>query len=402
MGKDLIDFSNVPSLAEMQKARAESPSPIPKEGNTQTKVDTIVSAITSEHYDELPKVDVFSLSNSGDILADEMEDYLKRNSISSGDTGEVNKTPIHYLFKKTEEAIELEKFRETKHFELGTFAHMAFLEPSLFDRVKVEKSFSMASHAGMDVGIEFYHGILMQAYSGGLLDKLPMFREYKGYSLPDKKLYLKELKEVNPFTMIDEKHNVIIKILKKHYKKYAAGLLPKLLKYAVAEHSFYHFDDEFGLELKCRPDALLFKEHIGIDATVSFKTTRATSIDKYLYDCASFKYHVKESFYQRVVSGVTGRDFSTTIMVVLQTVPPYLPYILILDDGDMEIARHEMETGLQIISEIETGGKMPVGFESYAEPDNGGIITPRLPEWISKGIHPTMLEDGGGEIDDQS
>lgn len=80
-------------------------------------------------------------------------------------------------------------------------------------------------------------------------------------------------------------------------------------------------------------------------------------------------------------------------MVVLQTVEPFLPAIIVLDDDDMEISRMEMENGLQIIEDIELNGKKPVGFEMYAEEGHQGIITPKLPWWISKAINPSMLAD---------
>jgi hypothetical protein len=390
-----MSFESLPTMAEMKRERVESN--YSNEKNSEKTEQKVTKLIQTLHDNiDVPSYTptVEELSVNGEVKDEPMEDYLGTKAVSSGDTGEANKTTIHYVHKKSEEAQELDAFKDKKHFELGTFAHEAFLEPSAFEKVKTEPTYSLASNAGVETGIEFYQTLLMEAFSKKDINELPMFEGYSAYKLPDKKVYLEKLKKANPYIMIDEKHAVIIKIIKRNYEKYGSGIFKLLLKSVFPEKSFYHEDEEYGdMLLKCRPDALVFEENCGLNAIVSFKTTAAKSIDKFLYDAASFKYNVKEAFYQRVVSKVTGRKFDTTIMVMLQTVEPFLPAIIVLDDDDMEISRMEMENGLQIIEDIELNGKKPVGFEMYAEEGHQGIITPKLPWWISKAINPSMLAD---------
>ncbi len=385
LGVAPMDFGALPTPAEMKRVRVQSGNAYPKENsNTDTKIRKIVNALQTRQ--RIVKVTPAELSVNGLCQEEPMEDYLSSDCISSGDICEINRSDIHYIFNKSTEKSKLDKFKDQSHFDLGTFAHMAFLEPDLFERVHVEPTFSLASHDGVNSLIDFYQKLLLLAVERGVIpsrEDIPMFEEIDDMKISDKKTYLSDLKQANPFTMIDEKHKIIIDLIKRNYEQYAGGMLPLLLSGSLNECSFYHTDEEYGLDLHVRPDALLFEENIGVNAVVSFKTTRAETIDKYLYDAAKLKYHVKEAAYQRVVSKVTGRKFDTTIMVMLQTVPPYLPAVLILDDADMELSRHEMELGLDKIRDIERG-KKPLGFDALAEEGNMGLIAPRFPGWIGK------------------
>lgn len=381
------NFENLPTPEQMRRERIEAGNAYPKSENTDLKVAKIVNTLSTRQLVET--VYTTQLSKHGLCQNEPMESYLESNCISSGDICEVNRSGIHYVFNKSEEKNNLDKFRDTSHFDLGTFAHMAFLEPKLFSTVEVEPSYPLSSHDGVNALIEFYQGLLLKALGEGMRFEMPPFAEYEAYKIADKKEYLQGLKDANPYTMIDEKHKIIIDIISRNYYEYAGGLIPKLLAGSMNETSFYYSDEESGLEIKVRPDALLFEENIGINAVVSFKTTRAESVEKYLYDAASLKYHVKEAAYQHVVSKVSGRDFNTTIMIMLQTVPPYLPAVMVLDDADMEASRHEMEIGMDKIRESQMG-KKPLGFETLAEEGNMGIITPKFPSWISKAIQDTI------------
>lgn len=390
-----MNFESLPTLDEMKRERVETNySNLKTDDRTEQKVTALVQFLNENEDNPVIIPSIESLAVNGSVNDEPMTEYLQTKAVSSGDTGEANKTPIHYLYKRTEEAQKLDEMKDKSHFELGTFAHEAFLEPDLFEKVKLEPAYSLASNAGADTAISFYQSLLMEAFSLGHIDALPPFEDTTSYKLPDKKEYLGHLKAANPYTMIDEKHALIISIIKRNYEKYGKGIIKMLLRGAMPEKSFYYNDEEYGdMLLKCRPDALVFEENCGLNAVVSFKTTAVKSIDKFLYDAASYKYNVKEAFYQRVVSKVTGRDFGTTIMVMLQTSEPFLPAIIVLDDTDMEISRMEMENGLSIIQDIESEKLTPIGFETFAEEGHQGIITPRLPWWISKSINPSLLAD---------
>ena len=74
------------------------------------------------------------------VVADEMEKYLSaKEYYSSGSPILANQTGLHLYFDIEEGwKEELEKYKNRKHFELGSFIHEAILEPTKFNRVCVE------------------------------------------------------------------------------------------------------------------------------------------------------------------------------------------------------------------------------------------------------------------------
>ena len=96
-------------------------------------VDDMLSFLRENKDKEPVKISLDELSVNGVCIQDEMNTYLSTKKISSGNLKEALKTPLafFYDFEKTFEE------KDKSHFELGTFAHMAFLEPELFDKVVV-------------------------------------------------------------------------------------------------------------------------------------------------------------------------------------------------------------------------------------------------------------------------
>ncbi|UVQ23767.1 hypothetical protein NXX60_07060 [Bacteroides thetaiotaomicron] len=64
------------------------------------------------------------------------------------------------------------------------------------------------------------------------------------------------------------------------------------MKGAYSEVSFYGKDEETGLNVRVRPDYFNVEENIGVNAVISFKTTRADDLGKFYYDCAKLKYEL--------------------------------------------------------------------------------------------------------------
>ena len=86
---------------------------------------------------------------------DPMEMYLQSKHISSSNLKNALKTPrsFYYDYERVFEE------KEKPCFQLGTFAHMAFLEPRLFELVKVEPKYSQSSKEGVIGMIKFYQKI---------------------------------------------------------------------------------------------------------------------------------------------------------------------------------------------------------------------------------------------------
>ena len=327
--------------------------------------------------DDTFEINLEELSVNGRIVKDEMETYLKTKAVSNSACKEALKTPLHFFYYVNQTIP-----RESKsHFDLGTFAHMAFLEPELFDKVKVEPSASRASKAGVNDLIKFYEG---------LNEVTP--QDVSSCKLEEMKDYLQELENSCKYQIIDDKHKIIIDVLKSNYYRYGNGIIPKILKGAVSEASFYTEDPITGIPLKIRPDAINTIENIGVDVIISFKTTTSDNIQKFVYDTAKYSYELGEGMYQEVAGHITGRKFKTTIMIMLQTVPPYLPAVFWWDADDLENGKYKFRNALQTIKEATDKSLFP-GFDAMAESGLSGIIRMKQPAWSMKELHPVDIDE---------
>ncbi|WP_418894201.1 PD-(D/E)XK nuclease-like domain-containing protein [Limibacterium fermenti] len=331
------------------------------------------------HQDEQP-VEILpgELSLNGFAVKDDMETYLASKKIGSGGLKEVLKTPRHFFYDWEDEFTPKEK----EYFELGTFAHLAFLEPELFEMVKVAPECNLASKDGEIRMINFYREL-----NGGNITRFE-----SGFKMEGLKDILKTEKEKCRYRIIKQEHLEIIQALKKNYYWYGGGIIPKILKGAMAETSFYGVDEATGLEVKVRPDYFNIEENIGVNAIISFKTTRADNIGKFVYDAARLKYEVTEGMYQKVMSDITGRKFNATMMIMLQTVPPYDVAVLWWSPDDIQLGKYKYEMAIMTVKECFDKGWFP-GFDALAESGAHGIIDMKLPEWAEKELRPVDMED---------
>lgn len=329
--------------------------------------------------EDVYNIDLEELSLNGKVVKDSMEEYLKNMSESSSSCKEALKTPLHYLYYKTQEIPK----RPKKHFDLGTFAHMAFLEPELFDIVRVEPKADRGTIKGVLTLIEWYETLNDV--------KVHIYPSCQGWKLPDLKEYLSELMADCKHQIIDPEHKIIIDVLKKNYYRYGNGIIPKIMRGAKNEVSFYGKDKETGIPVKVRPDAFNVAENIGVNAVISFKTTNADNIQKFIYDSAKYSYELSEGMYQEVMTDITGREFKTTITVMLQTCPPYLPAVLWWDADDLENGRYKYRNALLTIQECKEKEQFP-GFDAMAESGLSGIIKMKQPDWTMKELHPVDID----------
>lgn len=308
-----------------------------------------------------------------------MTKYLAEERASSSALKEVLKNPASYFFYINDRGNFKEK--DKSHFALGTFAHMAFLEPELFDKCRVEPEYSLASISGAMTAIRFYER---------LNKRKPL--DCNGKKLSDLKLYLEELKVSCGYMMMTKEQCEIIKLIKRNYYNYGGGIIPMLLKGAMTEISFYGEDADTGIKVKVRPDAFNIAANIGVNAIISFKTTAAPSLGKFIYDTAKFQYELSEGMYQNVVSDITGIPFNATIMIMLQTVAPYLPAVFWWAPEDLANGKYKYRYSLDTVKSSMDSGLWP-GFEAMAESGNYGIINMTQPEWSRKLLHPVDIEN---------
>jgi hypothetical protein len=175
----------------------------------------------------------------------------------------------------------------------------------------------------------------------------------------------------------------VIGHIKTQYKTYGGGIIPKILKNARKECSFYGTDPETGLPVKVRPDAFNTEENIGVNAVISFKTTGVETLDAFVRDTAKYKYEMSEGMYQDVVSNVTGKNFSVTIMIMLQTIPPYSPAVFWWTPEDIFYGKEKYRSALRLVKDCYDKKIFP-GFDVFAGRGCSGILEMKQPEWAHK------------------
>lgn len=342
------------------------------------------------------------LNVGGIAVSDSFAKYLSSDHFGSSTVKEMLVTPMKFAFAISDDAKKLESLEEAKDYlDLGTFLHQAILEPTKFGRVCIAPKFSMSSKDGVQSMIDFWENLINEkggGYNsqGEFIDPALCFvlaeeDVTKMNQTRDKidgmRTYCRSLEVISGITPVKEDHYLKIKILKRHYENYAGGLLPRLLKHSKRELSMYHTDEETGVKVKIRPDALQFRENIGEDAIISIKSTGCNDLRAFAYKCAELHYDLSEGMYQEVASAVTGRDFNTTIMIMLQTVEPYSIAVLVWSPEDIENGKYKYRTALRDIANcMETG--IFNGFEADAESGNMGLIDFDLPQWNNKELKP--------------
>lgn len=331
-------------------------------------------------------IDLKALSINGKCVRDDMETYLRSKNISSTDAEKAQKSPLLFYYDYNTKPKEEKK--ESKHFEVGTFSHMAFLESVLFKSVKVLPTVNQATLEGCrDLlrSLEKINGLPKEDVTGLNIKVLrSRIKELKGFA------------DSSGIRFVDEETKYIIGEIEKNYYRYGMDengtpLIPQLLKGGLCEVSFYGVDYDTKLPVKVRTDCLNVAENIGVNAIISFKTTGKNSLEEFFSDCAKFGYDTKEAMYQEVISNITGREFDTTITILLQTVPPYDVAVLIWDNDDIEAGKYKYHLALDLIKECLKKKKF-IGFESRAESGSRGIIEMRLPEWTKKERLPIEID----------
>jgi hypothetical protein len=373
--------------------------PLKEYPTAQFIADFIKSEVTPKHiYTE-------SLNVEGQVVQDAMEKYLANESLSSSMLKAALKTPLHFEFAKSEDKEELEKLKGSPdHFNLGTFLHQAILEPTKFDRAIVEPDAPLNTTEGVNKSIAFWEKLIIDKGFGvvGIEEvKSDLVLEHCSKSVTElaglsldkidgKRAYIKLLKECADVEPVTEENMVKIQILKKHYQVYGNGILKRLLLHSKREISVYHTEATTGLKLKVRPDAIQFEENIGVNAIISVKSSGIEDLKAFYHQAAKLHYDLSEGMYQEVVSKATGRDFNTTIMVMLQTVAPFAIAILVWSAEDIEMGKHKYHFALNNAKEIIEKQSVK-GYEVFSEEDNFGLIQMSLPTWNQQEFLPRNI-----------
>lgn len=312
-----------------------------------------------------PGPDLKLFQNNGTVIKDDFVSYLSNaDFFSTGPFAKLaNGTPLDFMYETTDALkAEIEKYKDRSSFELGTFTHEAVLEPEKWDSVVCEPKANRASHDGLNSLIDFWE---IQAYAARSASIDTMKTDAK-------KEYINTLISASGKRAIEFKDALIVQRLHERWRVYQNGLWAGILDAAHKEVSIY-CNDFMGLPMRVRPDGLLFADQIGVNAIVSVKTTAEKSVNGYARQCRSFGYDIKEAAYQKIVSQVTGLDFSTTIMIVLSTAEPFHIGVFILNDGEMEAASQSFAIAVDHAKHCIAMDSYP-GWEIKADVGDLGLI----------------------------
>ncbi|KAA9357270.1 PD-(D/E)XK nuclease-like domain-containing protein [Larkinella humicola] len=351
-------------------------------------LNTVVRTLRTRR--KIAGVNLPDLAVNGEVIRDSFGRYLATKHLSSSVLKEVYKTPLHFYCAMNEPAAK----RQSKAFDLGTFCHLAFLEPDRFRKVVVEPKALGSTTEGVDKLLRFWEKKLENERVGdgrslvNYCRRLVTNRKLSLAKIDGKRQLLQLYRERSGFAIVDHHTAEVIKLIKRHYYAYGGGLLPDLLAGSIPECSFYGHDPATGLPVKIRPDGIVLEENAGANLIISFKTTSADSIGKFAYDAAKYKYHLAEGMYLEVASQVTGRKFTGVVTVMLQTVPPYLPAVFWWDAEHLANGKYQYHQALQTVKACHESGLYP-GFDAFAEsPDDRGLIPLSLPEWVLRETQP--------------
>lgn len=355
---------------------------------------------------EVKEINLSSLSRHGKVVQDDMEVYLQHPAYNSGTLKEALKSPLHLYFERESGwKQELEKVQKEKsYFSLGTFIHSCLLEPEKFNTIVVEPEANRATTAGIDTLIKFWEDkiILRGGAINGTredghttIETARYFVEDSGRSIDKidgKRAYYDNLKELSGLQAISADQKIIIDAVKFNFARYGGGILPELMKGVRTEVSMYYTDPVTGLDVRVRLDGLQLAENLGHNTIISVKSTACESLGHFYYHSAKLCYELSEGMYLDVAEAVTGLPFTCTIMIMVQTVPPFGVAALVWNAEDLEIGKYKYRQALQIVADCEESKKYP-GYDIHAESGNLGFIDMKQPGWNAKELFPTDVED---------
>lgn len=373
VGFDVFDLTGA-------AAAGEELSPLQFDREEYTPFEEFLQGL--EQLPDKPcKVHNYALGVRGRVTRDRMETYLKHDGESSSLLKEALKSPRHYLFARNGEIEPTNR----NHFDLGTFVHSALLEPEKFDKVHILPVASRAETQGLHTLIRYYRELLGEQVDLPLSDlKMSALRE---------QVRLLEARAAEAgHSFVDATHAAIVNNIRITFKTYGGGILPRIMPYVKTETSMYGKDPSTGLKVKIRPDGLLLQENFGMNAILSVKTTSATSVEAFMRDCAKYRYELAEGMYLKVASEITGRPFTSTVMIMAQTVIPFQIAVFYWDAEDLEVGKYKYAQAMDIVKQCRDASHWP-GFDAKAEAGAHGIIQCKLPGYIKQELLPQYLPE---------
>lgn len=150
---------------------------------------------------------------------------------------------------------------------------------------------------------------------------------------------------------------------------YRNSLAHRLLQGAMIEQAGFAKDEEYGVELKCKPDIY----NPGMKLLADLKSAANAGSWEFGRAAAQFGYHLQEPWYTKVWKDAGGGDVHGFCFIVVEKEAPYLVAVHEMDPEDFEEGMAVMRKTMRLYAECLQADQWP-GF-----PETVQRVT--LPNW---------------------
>ena len=135
----------------------------------------------------------------------------------------------------------------------------------------------------------------------------------------------------------------------------------------AAQRSWFWFDEDTGVDCKCRPDVMLTGRPVVADIKISGQ------IDRFANSVHDYRYHVQAALYSDAYYWATGKPLKAYGFLAIEETLPHPAQLYVLDDEAMELGRRLYRRDLNTYAHCVQTGEWP----SYADEPK----TLSLPHW---------------------
>ena len=268
-----------------------------------------------------------------------MAEYLELDAIGSSDLREFARTPAHYRYHATADD------DPTPAMKLGAATHLAILEPGRF----------ADSYAVLGVCEGHFNDGRTCSYAAKVLRGGQSFcgRHDPGED-PDEA----------PVEIITAEHHELCLAMADAVQLHPEA--ERLIHGAGIREASATFE-ACGVSCRIRPDVLT---RTGIH--VSLKTTGDAGPETFGRHAGRMGYHTQLAFYRLGLLAL-GVDLKATVVVAVESAPPCVPAVYIVEEADLDAAQVEVERLLHRLAMCKAEDDWP-GY--------GGMKVLRFPPWL--------------------
>lgn len=256
-------------------------------------------------------------------------EYHETPAVSKSDLDLISRSPMHYKLAKQSPK------EQTPSMLLGSVVHKLVLEPESFDAEYIAApECDRRTKAGKEAWAEFMEKCTAEQ------------------------------------TVIDAATLSIAQEIAEAVRKHP--LAAKLLQGGKAETSHFWNDDN-GIECKCRPDYL----REDIRTVVDLKTTQNSSPEEFMKSAYNFRYHVQAAWYLDGLRRL-GFDVEHFMFIAVETKPPYPVVVYNADELMMQLGRAAYKEDMETYRTCLTTGNW------YAYEEKPEVHSLSIPDWVAR------------------